>query len=320
MEPRREAQPRLPVFTEPGVSAKALMIGIADKIDSFNEQALSSGGQRAAELFSGLRQRVIAILGLTLGIGSILAAASIMHILRMEQEGRLRYDEIQGAQQELKRLSARLVEAQEQERRAISRELHDQVGQSLNALRVDLGNLAAITPPGNQEAHQFLSTARGLADESIKALRNMALLLRPSMLDDLGLVAAMGWQAREVSRRTGIRVDLIAHEVPEQLPEELKTSAYRVVQEALQNASRHAEAHKVRIAVQQERDRLSLTIQDDGKGFDTQLVRGLGLLGMEERVKHLGGTFHIQSQIGEGTLLTISLPLAPDMPTSEITV
>ena len=107
---------------------RALMIGIADKIDSFNEQALSSGGQRAAELFSGLRQRVIAILGLTLGIGSILAAASIMHILRMEQEGRLRYDEIQGAQQELKRLSARLVEAQEQERRAISRELHDQVG------------------------------------------------------------------------------------------------------------------------------------------------------------------------------------------------
>ena len=293
---------------------RAQMIAIADRIDAINEQGLANGGRRAAGLFIRLRRRVLAILGLALCAGSILAAASIGRILRVERDGRLRYEEIQRAREELRGLSARLVEAQEQERRAISRELHDEVGQSLNALRVDLANLAAITPPDNREAHQFLEAARGLADESIKALRNMALLLRPSMLDDLGLVAALGWQAREVSRRTGIRVDLVADDVPEELPEEHKTCVYRVVQEALQNASRHADAHKVRIAVQQARERLSLTIQDDGKGFDAHLVRGLGLLGMQERVGRLGGAFHIRSEPGKGTLLTVDLPLtAPDL-------
>jgi signal transduction histidine kinase len=300
---------------------RALMAGIADRIDSFNEQALANGDQRVAELFAGLRRRVLAILGLTLGMGSILAAASINNILRMERQGRLHYDEMQRAQDELKKLSARLVAVQEQERRAISRELHDQIGQSLNALRVDLGNLAAITPAANEEAHGFLATARSLADESIKALRNIALLLRPSMLDDLGLVAALGWQAREVSRRTGIRIDLVADDVPEELPEEHRTCVYRVVQEALHNASRHAEARKVRVAVRKERVELLLTVEDDGKGFDPELVRGLGLLGMAERVNHLGGAFEIRSRPGAGTLLTVSLPLAATCThTSELTV
>ena len=128
------------------------------------------------------------------------------------------------------------------------------------------------------------------------------------MLDDLGLVPALGWQAREMSRRTGIQVDVVAKDVPEELPEEHKTCLYRIVQEALRNASRHSGAHKVRIAVQQERGNMVLTIRDDGNGFNTQVVRGLGLLGMEERTRHLGGTLHIQSEIGAGTLLTISLP------------
>jgi signal transduction histidine kinase len=293
---------------------RAHMIAVADRIDAFNEQALTNGTTRALELFTTLRRRVAGVLGLALCAGSILAAASIAHILRVEKEGWMRYDQLQRAQEELKGLSARLVESQEVERRAISRELHDQVGQSLNALRVDLVNLAAITPPENSDAHSFLSTARSLADESINALRNMALLLRPSMLDDLGLIAALGWQAREVSRRTGLKVDLVADDVPDELPDEHKTCVYRVVQEALHNASRHAGARNVRIVVCQDSDHLSLTVQDDGKGFDTRAVRGLGLLGMEERVKHLGGIFHIGSEPGQGTTLTVNLPLAaPDV-------
>ncbi len=224
---------------------RMLVLGIADKIAAVNDQALSNGSRRSAELFVRFRRRVIAILGLTLGIGAVLAAASIIQILRLEKEGRLRYEEIQRTQGELKKLSARLVEAQEQERRAISRELHDEIGQSLNALLVDLGNLAAVTPPGNLEAHRLLDTARELADNNVKALRNMALLLRPSMLDDFGLVPALHWQAREVSRRTGLRIDVAADGVPDELPDELKTCVYRVVQEALHNCSRHAEARNV---------------------------------------------------------------------------
>ena len=220
------------------------------------------------ELFTTVRRRVSGVVGLVLCAGSILAAVSIVHILRVEKEGRIRFNQLQRAQEELKGLSAHLVDAQETERRAISRELHDQVGQSLNALRVDLVNLAAITPTENSEAHRFLGTARSLADESIIALRNVALLLRPSMLDDLGLVAALGWQAREVSRRTGLRVDLVSDDVPDVLPDEHKTCIYRVVQEALHNVSRHADAREVRITVCQETDHFSLTVKDDGKGFD----------------------------------------------------
>jgi signal transduction histidine kinase len=237
-------------------------------------------------VFQSSRLRVLALLALALGIGALFAAASVLYILRLEKESKVRFDEIQ-------RLSARLVDAQEQERRAISRELHDEVGQSLNALLVDLGNLAAVTPRESAEAHQLLETAKSLANHSVKALRNMALLLRPSMLDDFGLIPALHWQAREVSRRTGMRIDVNADEATDGLPEEYRTCIYRVVQEALHNSSRHAEAKRVRISVSQEAERILLTVQDDGKGFQAAGVRGLGLIGMEERVKHLNGKFQV---------------------------
>jgi signal transduction histidine kinase len=155
----------------------------------------------------------------------------------------------------------------------------------------------------------------------VKALRDVALLLRPSMLDDFGLVPALHWQAREVSRRTGMRVEVEAAHVSEELPDEHKTCVYRVVQEALHNCSQHAEAGAVRIAIRQEPGRIVLAIQDDGKGFDVAQVHGLGLLGMEERVNHLGGRFHIQSWPGHGTLLRIDLPLMePHVQPSEASV
>jgi signal transduction histidine kinase len=288
---------------------RTLMLSVAARIDSINERSLADGTQRVSGLFRSLRRRVLAILGLMLAMGIAVAAVSITQTLGIERASRRRYDEVQRTQRELKRLSARLLQAQEEERRAISRELHDQIGQTLNAFLVDLGNLAAVIPPENLQAHQFLDTARILAEENIKALRNMALLLRPSMLDDLGLVAALGWQAREVSSRAGIRVDMIATDVPDELPEEHKTCVYRVVQEALQNAARHAEARLVRVAVKREGANLVLTIQDDGKGFNPHTVRGLGLLGMEERVKNLAGTFQVHSKAGFGALLTVRLPL-----------
>lgn len=300
---------------------RTLMLGIADRIDKATEQALTAGNQRSAELFGRFRRRVALILSVVLSIGLVLASGSIVQILRLEREAQLRYDEVQHARQELKRLSARLVEAQEQERRAISRELHDEIGQSLNALLVDLGNLAAITPAGAEEAHRLLGTAKELTTESVNALRNVALLLRPSMLDDFGLVPALHWQAREVSRRTGMLVTVEAGEVSEELPDEHKTCVYRIVQEALHNCSRHAAARTVRIAIRQESGRIVLAIQDDGKGFEVAQVRGLGLLGMEERVNHLGGRFHIQSWPGQGTLLRIDLPLmAAQLQASKVSI
>ena len=138
-------------------------------------------------------------------------------------------------------------------------------------------------------------------------MRNMSLLLRPSMLDDLGLIPALQWQAREISRNTGMRVSVATGDVAENLPDDYKTAIYRIVQEALNNCQKHADAQHVRIALQHTEGHLVLSIHDDGRGFRPE-NRGLGLLGIEERVKRLGGTFHINSQAGGGTYLTIDVP------------
>ena len=130
------------------------------------------------------------------------------------------------------------------------------------------------------------------------------------MLDDLGLIPALQWQAREVSKRTGVRVRVSAEGVSDDLPEEHKTCIYRVVQEALHNSSRHGEPQQVRVSARQEADRILLSIQDDGRGFDPEQGTGLGLLGMQERVLHLGGTFRVESHPGQGTVIRVALPIA----------
>ena len=139
-------------------------------------------------------------------------------------------------------------------------------------------------------------------------VRNMSLLLRPSMLDDLGLIPALQWQAREVSRRTCMDVTVSTDLVSDDLPDEYKTCIYRVVQEALHNCSAHSQATAVRIKVEQELERLTLSIRDNGKGFDVKQSKGLGLLGIEERAAHLGGKCQIHSKLGSGTTLAIELP------------
>jgi len=203
----------------------------------------------------------------------------------MERQAQIRYEESLDARGRLKELSAKLVQAQETERRALSRELHDEVGQSLSAVLVELRNLS-----NSPDVHYQVETIKGLVEGTIGVVRNMALLLRPSMLDDLGLIPALKWQAREVSKRTSMDVSVAAELDGEGLPDEYNTCIYRVVQEALHNCSSHAHASSVRIRVHQDDGRLSLSIQDDGQGFDSRQVKGLGLLGIEERVARLGGT------------------------------
>lgn len=275
------------------------MLSIADQIAAVNERQLAERNDRVTDLYDSLRRRTVATVSVTLVLGLTLAGFSVRRILLLEREAGARFDEA-------KELSARLVRVQEDERRAISRELHDEVGQSLSALLVGMGNLSASVPPA---AKSDVDTIRKLAETSVASVRNMALLLRPSMLDDLGLIPALEWQARETSRRTGLNVNVHADGVPDELPEEHKTCVYRVVQEALHNISRHAEAHTVNIDVEQKDHHLNLTVQDDGRGFDPMRTRGLGLIGIGERVANLGGSFDVRAAPGQGTRLAISLPM-----------
>jgi signal transduction histidine kinase len=185
---------------------------------------------------------------------------------------------------------------------------------------VDAANLANRIPPEDAVAQRYLESIRTLADSSVNSIRNIALLLRPSMLDDLGLIPALEWQAREVSRRSGIKVKVTDENVPESLPDAVRTGIYRIVQEALHNIARHSGAKNANITVRHEQDSIILSVEDDGSGFDPKRTRGLGLVGMEERVKQLGGRMDVQSSPGKGTRLRVTLPLetqGPDAARSE---
>ncbi len=305
--PEEREKYRYQFFYSELIPRRTAMLQIADRVGQLNERGLQRGDQQLAGLFARLRLGLIGIVVMTLLGGSALAIYTSAMILRLQNEVRRRLDENIEAKMSLRELSAKLVRAQEEERRALSRELHDEAGQSFSAILLETENLLDVEYGSAVRPH--LESIRNLAQRGLAVARNMALLLRPSMLDDFGLVPALNWQAKETSKRTGLRIQTFAPDIPRDLPEEHKTCIYRVVQEALNNVSKHAQATAVQVSLNCVGRQIDLTVQDDGSGFDAERVRGLGLLGMEERVHHLGGAFSIDSQPGRGTLLKINLPL-----------
>jgi signal transduction histidine kinase len=305
----RSGYPILPIRTS--------VIEITTQLENIDSRQAASAEARMQSQFARLGASLRTVLLLALVAALILAAGCLVYIYRIERQNRRRYDEILQGRTALEQLSARLVDAQETERRSISRELHDQVGQTLNALLVDAANLAKRIQPEDSVSQRYLDNIRSFADSSVNSIRDIALLLRPSMLDDLGLIPALEWQAREVSRRTGIKVEVNAQNVPDSLPDGVRTCAYRVVQEALHNVSRHSGATAAVITVRDDGGSLYASVADDGRGFDPERTRGLGILGMEERVRQLGGTLEIQSKPGSGTTLRATLPVAAAVPATE---
>lgn len=285
------------------------MLHLADLIAAANDRLLERGDQELARLFGGFRLRLAATLAATLLLGALVAAASMRRILHLEAQTTGHLAALTQARREGQELSARLVETQESERRALARELHDAVGQSLSAVLMELRNLGAVLPPGTGEPRRHADTIRRLVEGAVEMVRNMALMLRPSMLDDLGLVPALEWQAREVSRRTGMSVTVTAADLPDDLPDEHRTAVYRMAQEALANAARHAQARSVTIKLALAGSKLRLDVRDDGRGFDAARGRGMGLLGIQERAANLGGALTVESAPARGTLLTVTLPL-----------
>lgn len=293
-------------------SRRTSIFNILDRIGSSATASLEAGEVRAAAAYRQYRGRLVITIALTIGLGLLLAAFSIRQIFDLEKEAATRFQEISNAREALQELSARLRAAQEEERKSIARELHDEIGQSLTGVLVEMANLSTLIRTQKAGALEpKVREIKKLVEDSIVVVRSMALLLRPPMLDDLGLLPALQWQAREVARRCGIRVKIAAEGIPETLPDDLKTCIYRIVQEALHNVMQHAEAHTVRVSIHIEEGRIYLSIQDDGKGFSAKAERGMGLLGMEERASHLGGGFAIESEPGEGAILRVTLPVAP---------
>jgi signal transduction histidine kinase len=300
-----------PFLRDEVFTRRTAVLDLANQVAALNERQLVLGQAEVAALFSGFRSRIrFTLLGIV-GLGVCLALVAGKRILHLEGEAAERFAQTEHARGELRDLSARLVEVQETERRSIARELHDEVGQSLSAVLIEVTNLNAALRTGEPEqVSRHANSIKALTEGCVRTVRNLSLLLRPSMLDDLGLLPALEWQAREVSRRTDLQVNIVDQGIPTALPDQYKTCIYRVVQEALHNAERHARAKSVTVTLGQERNRLHLTVEDDGRGFDPERHKGLGLLGIEERATTLGGDFAVLSKPGEGTRLSISLPMA----------
>jgi signal transduction histidine kinase len=285
------------------------VLQISREMALMNARKLNEDNQAVAVNFQGLQRRLMSMVVLALVAGILLSLVSGIYILRLEQQGRLRYEALARSRKELEGLSARLVEAQEEERRSISRELHDEVGQTLGALLVDVGQLSNLVPPEDRAMQGQITRIKSAAETAVKSIRDMALLLRPPMLDDLGLIPALEWQAREVSRRGEMEVEVHSENVSEELGDETKVCIYRLTQEALNNAATHASAKNAKVSVVQDAEKFTVEIADDGHGFDAGRARGMGILGMEERVRRLGGSFSIESVPGKGTAVRAEIPV-----------
>ena len=287
---------------------RAYILRISQQVSSLNGKELMEAKQSLAAVFGMCRLRLVSMVALSLLAGLLLSLVGGFYILRLETQGRARYEELVASRQELESLSARLVDAQEEERRSISRELHDEVGQTLGALLVDLGQLSKLVPAEDNFLQGQIARIKSAVETAVKSIRDLALLLRPPMLDDLGLVPALEWQGREISRRGDMEVDVHSEMCRRTSSDDVKVCVYRLVQEALTNSARHSGAKHAKVSVAQNEGRIRVQIVDDGNGFAPERVRGMGILGMEERVKRLGGSLTIESARGKGTTVLAEIP------------
>jgi PAS domain S-box-containing protein len=223
--------------------------------------------------------------------------------------------EVQAARERLQTLSQQLLGAQEAERRAIARELHDEIGQVLTAVGTNLRVIELAPDPATRR--ERLAESLKLIDEALKQVRDLALDLRPSLLDDFGLVPALEWYIDRQAQRGGFRAGFVAEPADMRLPPALETTVFRVAQIALTNVLRHAQAKHVQVVLRRDAAALELVIRDDGVGFDVpaalaRATRGatLGLLSMQERVRLAGGQIAIHAAPGQGTEVRARWPLA----------
>jgi signal transduction histidine kinase len=224
----------------------------------------------------------------------------------------------QHASMQLGELSRQVLQAQEQERQRISRELHDEVGASLMAASMNLELIRRKAVNSDGGLISALDEIQVLLIQTMENTRRFSHELRPPLLDDLGLVAALRGCLRGHARRTGMKTRLMADPAAEQLPDDAKIVVYRVVQESLTNACKHAAASKVGVSLRKGADGFLLTVKDNGTGFKTEQLRngchpkgGTGLIGMRERLRLVRGTFAVQSTRGKGTAIRAVLPFFP---------
>jgi two-component system sensor histidine kinase UhpB len=228
--------------------------------------------------------------------------------------------EVMRAQQQLQELSSHIQDAKEQERLRIAREIHDEIGSLLTAIKIDLLWLNQRLPKENQLLTDKAKTMEALVNKAITSASNLAQSLRPGSLDYFGIIAAIEIEAQEFSKRSGVSCTIIKSQESIDLPETHSISLFRILQETLNNILKHAKAKNVQVEIVKGEDHIELIISDDGVGFGDNArnkPRSFGLRGIHERVEHLGGSVKIASTLGKGTQIAIFIPLEAENTTSQ---
>jgi len=301
---RREVVPR-----------REAVLAIAQEIEELNNANLAAQQSEVARRHDAFRDDLHRLLWRSVLLGLAVALGSVFRLRVLEARSDEQRSFAQQAERQMRELSQQLVAAQEEERKNLSRELHDHVAQVLTALRMELGRIERTRAPGDERVRAAVAESKKLVDSMFRTVRDLSLGLRPSMLDDFGLQAALEWHVRDFIARYAVDVELEMNGRFDAVPDGHRTCVYRVVQEALTNCVRHATAQSIKVRVVDHADRLDVSITDDGVGFDPARRRdGLGLRGIEERVKELQGAMTMGSAAGEGTTLAIRLPLPERTP------
>jgi signal transduction histidine kinase len=287
---RREVVPR-----------REAVLTIAQEIEELNNANVAAQKEEVSRRQEAFRRDMRRLLGQTLLLGLVVAVVVVLRLRVLEH----RSEEAEG---QMRELSQQLVSTQEEERRNLSRELHDHVAQVLTGLRMGLGGIERAS--GEPRVAAAVAECRKLVDDMFRTVRDLALGLRPSMLDDFGLQPALEWHVRDFSRRYNIDAQLKMEGDVDSLTDKHRTCVYRVIQEAMTNCARHAQATTILVEVTCRDRQLRVAVTDDGIGLDPASGRrGLGLRGIDERVKELHGSMTISRHAGAGTTVSVLLPV-----------
>lgn len=295
---RREVVPR-----------REAILAIAQEIEELNNANLAAQRAEVTRRQAAFRDDLRGLLWQTVLLGMAVALIVVLRLRILERRSEEQRAIAEEAEGQMRQLSQERDAAQEEERKHLSRELHDHVAQVLTALRMELGRIERTRSPADARIGAAVAECKKLVDNMFRTVRDLALGLRPSMLDDFGLQAALEWHVRDFTSRSGANVELTIDGDFDTLPDRYRTCVYRAVQEALTNCVRHAKARSIKVSLMGTDDQLALSVTDDGIGFDSARRRtGLGLCGIEERVKELHGAMTIGNVEGGGTRLAIALP------------
>lgn len=295
---RREVLPR-----------REAVLSIATDIEQLNNTNLATQRAEVTRRLVTFREDLHRRLWRTLLLGFLVAFVAVVRLRMLERRSERQRKHAEQAENQMRLLSQQLVAAQEEERKKLTRELHDHVGQMLTALRMEIGRADRARGSSDTQLSHAIAESKRLLDTTLRSVRDLVMGLRPSMLDDFGLQPALEWLVRDFRRRYSTPIDLTLSGEIDTLPDQYRTCIYRIVQEALTNCARHAHAKRIEIVVRFERNTLDLIVSDDGVGIEPGRSRGMGLIGIEERVRELHGTFDVGPHKPTGTDLRVTIPV-----------